>query len=108
MDIHVGNRLRTRRTMLGLNQRKLGEKVGVTYQQIQKYERGIDRISASKLFIFAKELHVPTDYFFEEYEEVDTSMQRELAKLNKAFIQIPDKKIRKDIINIIRDFSEDI
>ena len=66
VDIHVGARLRQRRHLVGLSQSKLGESVGLTFQQIQKYERGTNRISSSRLYEFAKVLAVPVSYFFDE------------------------------------------
>src|SRR5712671_7409467 len=66
VDIHVGARMRQRRTLLGMSQTKLGDAVGLTFQQIQKYERGSNRVSSSRLFEFAKVLDVPVSYFFDE------------------------------------------
>ena len=66
VDIHVGARLRERRNLVGLSQSKLSESVGLTFQQIQKYERGTNRISSSRLYEFAKVLAVPVSYFFDE------------------------------------------
>jgi transcriptional regulator with XRE-family HTH domain len=66
VDIHVGARLRQRRNLVGLSQTKLSESVGLTFQQIQKYERGTNRISSSRLYEFAKVLAVPVSYFFDE------------------------------------------
>lgn len=64
-DIHVGNRIRDRRRILELSQGDLAQSLGITFQQVQKYERGINRISASKLFDAARALTVPISYFFE-------------------------------------------
>lgn len=64
VDKHVGKQLRSRRTLLGLSQEKLAEFIGVTFQQIQKYERGTNRVSASRLFSFSKILDVSIDYFY--------------------------------------------
>src|SRR5512144_1355925 len=69
VDIHVGSRVRLRRTLLGLSQEKLGEAVGLTFQQIQKYERGANRIGASRLFEFSRILDVPVSFFFEDMAE---------------------------------------
>src|SRR4030081_2188422 len=66
VDVHVGARMRQRRTLLGMSQEKLGTAVGLPFQQIQKYERGSNRISSSRLFEFAKVLDVPVSYFFDE------------------------------------------
>ena len=69
VDIYVGSRLRMRRTMLGLSQNKIGEMIGVTFQQIQKYEKGINRMGSSRLYQFARILFVPISYFFDGYED---------------------------------------
>ena len=66
VDVHVGVRLRQRRNLVGLSQTKLSESVGLTFQQIQKYENGTNRISSSRLYEFAKVLNVPVSYFFDE------------------------------------------
>jgi transcriptional regulator with XRE-family HTH domain len=72
VDIHVGSRLRQRRQLLGLSQEKLGEAIGLTFQQVQKYERGANRIGASRLFELSRVLDVPVGFFFDE-------MSREVA-----------------------------
>ncbi|WP_404380713.1 helix-turn-helix domain-containing protein [Caenispirillum salinarum] len=69
LDRHVGRRVRLRRTLLGLTQQELGEQIGVTFQQIQKYERGTNRISASRLWEIARVLKVPVSFFFEDFQE---------------------------------------
>src|ERR1700743_1014534 len=66
VDLHVGSRVRLRRTLLGMSQEKLGNAVGLTFQQIQKYERGANRIGASRVFDMARVLDVPVQFFFEE------------------------------------------
>src|ERR1051325_5850247 len=66
IDVHVGSRVRLRRTLLGMSQEKLGEAIGLTFQQVQKYERGANRIGASRLFDLSRVLDVPVSYFFEE------------------------------------------
>ena len=66
VDVHVGARMRQRRTLLGMSQEKLGTAVGLTFQQIQKYESGSNRIGSSRLYEFAKVLDVPVSYFFDE------------------------------------------
>jgi transcriptional regulator with XRE-family HTH domain len=72
-DLHVGQRVRERRKDMGMNQTQLGTHIGVTFQQLQKYERGTNRISASTLFNIATALQVPLDYFFEGLDPFDTS-----------------------------------
>src|SRR6201996_5365569 len=77
IDIHVGSRVRLRRTILGLSQEKLGEKIGLTFQQVQKYERGVNRIGASRLWELAQILDVPVQFFFAELsDEAAQEMQR--------------------------------
>ena len=66
IDVHVGTRVRLRRTLLGMSQEKLGEAIGLTFQQVQKYERGANRVGASRLYDLSRVLDVPVSYFFEE------------------------------------------
>src|SRR6478735_1360147 len=66
IDIHVGSRIRLRRTMLGMSQEKLGESLGITFQQIQKYEKGTNRVGASRLQNISSILNVPVSFFFED------------------------------------------
>src|SRR6266852_8547342 len=66
IDVHVGSRVRFRRMLLGMSQEKLGERLGLTFQQVQKYEKGINRIGASRLFDLAQVLGVPVQFFYEE------------------------------------------
>ena len=66
VDVHVGARIRLRRTLLGMNQTRLAEAVGLTFQQIQKYEKGSNRVSSSKLWQFSRALHVPVSFFFDD------------------------------------------
>jgi transcriptional regulator with XRE-family HTH domain len=69
IDVHVGSRVRLRRTLLGMSQEKLGEAIGLTFQQVQKYERGSNRIGASRLFDLARVLDVPVGFFFDDMSE---------------------------------------
>src|SRR6266404_1584123 len=66
VDVHVGSRVRLRRTLLGMSQEKLGEAIGLTFQQVQKYERGANRVGASRLYDLSRVLDVPVSFFFEE------------------------------------------
>jgi transcriptional regulator with XRE-family HTH domain len=118
IDIHVGSRVRLRRMMLGMSQEKLGEQLGITFQQIQKYEKGSNRIGASRLQNIARVLSVPVAFFFdgapgstaaagmEEPQSanfvVDFLSSSEGIQLNKAFLQINDAKLRRRIIDLIR------
>ena len=69
IDVHVGSRVRMRRMLVGLSQEKLGERLGLTFQQVQKYEKGSNRVSASRLYQMAQILGVPVQFFFEELPE---------------------------------------
>lgn len=119
IDIHVGSRVRLRRMMLGMSQEKLGESLGITFQQIQKYEKGTNRIGASRLQHIARVLSVPVSFFFEDapggsnepgglaerqpaHYVVDFLSSSEGIQLNKAFIRIKDAKLRRKIIDLVR------
>src|SRR3954464_277910 len=69
IDVHVGGRVRLRRTLLGMSQEKLGEAIGLTFQQVQKYERGVNRVGASRLFDLSRVLDVPISFFFDDMPE---------------------------------------
>jgi len=128
VDQHVGHRLRQRRTLLGLSQEKLGEAVGLTFQQIQKYERGANRIGASRLFQLSQILDVPVGYFFEEMSgEVektrgertgsaqnpaleivnsdDPLARRETLELVRAYYKITDPKVRKRVFELTKSIA---
>jgi len=113
VDRHVGSRLRTRRTMLGMSQSTLAEAVGLTFQQVQKYERGTNRISASKLYQFGQIVGVPVAFFFEglgakqtadrepSVEKKDPMFKRETLELVRAVSRIRDSAARKALANLI-------
>ncbi|MCC2098984.1 MAG: helix-turn-helix transcriptional regulator [Hyphomicrobiales bacterium] len=120
IDIHVGSRVRLRRMMLGMSQEKLGEQLGITFQQIQKYEKGTNRIGASRLQHIARVLSVPVSFFFEDAPAspapdgaglaepesanyiVDFLSSSEGLQLNKAFVRVKDPKQRRRIIDLVR------
>jgi transcriptional regulator with XRE-family HTH domain len=128
MDIHVGARVRVRRMMIGMSQEKLGEKMGLTFQQIQKYEKGTNRIGASRLFQLSQILDVPVQFFFEDaplgtgvrgqamaagFAEsrteaflLDFLSSRDGLELNRAFVKITDPKVRKKVVDMVRAISE--
>ena len=122
VDAHVGVRMRQRRTLLGMSQTKLGEAVGLTFQQVQKYEKGSNRISASRLYYTAKILGVPVQFFFEdlpgseeraaqdEPREQDTVlsslMNAEGIVLAKAFREADNSNKRKLIASVARLIAE--
>lgn len=116
-DVLVGNRIRQRRALLGMSQTALGKAVGLTFQQIQKYERGANRASASKLYEFATVLDVPVSFFFESAVEAeasrkpgrrkekideDISTKRETLELVRAFYKIRKANVRQEILSLIK------
>ncbi|MBE0694471.1 MAG: helix-turn-helix transcriptional regulator [Aquamicrobium sp.] len=123
IDVHVGGRIRLRRNMLGMSQEKLGEHLGITFQQIQKYEKGTNRVGASRLQAIASILEVPVAYFFEDApggtpaegfaEEsqtayvVDFLSSTEGLMLNRAFARIGDPKVRRRIIDLVRTLADE-
>lgn len=120
IDIHVGGRVRLRRTMLGMSQEKLGEQLGITFQQVQKYEKGTNRVGASRLQNIAAILGVPVAFFFEDApgdagdaaadgmsENSSTYVVNFLSsseglQLNRAFVKISDPKVRRRIIDLVK------
>lgn len=107
VDRYVGSRIRERRVMLGLSQQQMAHLIGVTYQQAHKYERGINRISAGRLFEIARVLRVPVSYFFEGLEgngsEDDLSIrQRMCLELARNFTQIPNERHREALSQMAR------
>lgn len=117
VDVHVGKQLRLRRKALGLSQADLGRQVGITFQQIQKYERGTNRMGASRLWEFAQVLQVPVDYFFQGYESNGSKAtlppdsvfleSRETQSLVRYYHNIADSKLRKAIVGLIRAIADD-
>ncbi|MBN9074468.1 MAG: helix-turn-helix transcriptional regulator [Rhizobiales bacterium] len=125
VDVHVGGRIRMRRNMLGMSQEKLGESLGVTFQQVQKYEKGTNRVGASRLQDIASVLNTPVSYFFEnapsresrsmpvraeESENVSAiefSTTAEGLSLNRAFVKIASGKTRRRIIDLVRTLAEE-
>ena len=119
VDIHVGGRVRLRRSALGLSQDQLGAAIGLSFQQVQKYERGANRIGASRLYEMSKVLQIPISYFFESLdgmgvaEDADTSYQtdpvvnRELLELMRAYHQILDPKQRKKVLKLVQALAEE-
>src|SRR5499427_9098622 len=118
VDQHVGSRVRLRRMLLGMSQERLGESMGLTFQQVQKYEKGVNR-----LFQISKILDVPVQFFFEEaphtggrstpgMAEADSEAfileflnSREGLELNRAFVKIADPKVRKSVVDLVRALS---
>ena len=124
VDVSVGQRLRQRRLMMGFSQDMIAKSTGLTFQQIQKYEQGVNRVSASRLLQFCQLLNVEPNYFFEsatdkprattrrlsEEQDVfgggDTVRTRETAELIRIFNTIENPKTRKNFLKIIRDMAE--
>jgi transcriptional regulator with XRE-family HTH domain len=125
IDVHVGSRVRLRRMFIGMSQERLGEQMRLTFQQIQKYEKGTNRIGASRLFQLAEVLNVPVGFFFEGLETpaqgseaagfaepksetyvMDFLDSREGVELNRAFVRIKDPKVRKSIVDMVRAMAD--
>ena len=122
IDVHVGGRIRLRRNMLGMSQERLGESLGITFQQIQKYEKGTNRVGASRLQAIAHILGVPVAFFFEDAPggERVAGMAEDSAEyvaevpntaegmqLNRAFVRISDAKVRRRILDLVKVLSEE-
>lgn len=119
IDIHVGNRVRARRRLLGITQEKLGDALGLTFQQVQKYERGSNRISASRLFELSRILAVPVSYFYEGVDaagavlpevaatpfEAEQLSSRETHDLLRAYYGLPDPQVRRRFLDLLRSLS---
>jgi transcriptional regulator with XRE-family HTH domain len=110
VDRHVGARLRERRILLGLTQQELAALIGVTYQQAHKYEKGINRIAAGRLFTVAQALGVDVGYFFDgmdsERSFKPTPQQRMLLELARNFISMPSRKHQEAICNLARALNQ--
>lgn len=120
IDVHVGGRIRLRRNMLGMSQEKLGEHLGITFQQIQKYEKGTNRVGASRLQAIASILNTPVSFFFEGAPNqeggqatgfaedksasyvVDFLNTAEGIQLNRAFVKIGDPKVRRKVVDLVK------
>jgi transcriptional regulator with XRE-family HTH domain len=120
IDRHVGRRVRMRRLVVGISQEKLGEALGITFQQIHKYERGTDRIGAGRLQQIAKALGVSIKFFFEglphgrrrDVVASDGSLANFLStpegvRLTRAFIRVANPKVRRQFISLVKAIAED-
>jgi transcriptional regulator with XRE-family HTH domain len=130
IDVHVGSRIRLRRTLLGMSQERLGESLGLTFQQVQKYERGVNRVGASRLFDLSRVLDVPISFFFDDMPDSlassfggqsgrrsstfsestegfgdDTLNRRETLELVRAYYRITDPSIRKRVFDLIKSMG---
>ncbi len=124
IDVHVGKRVRTRRTLLGMSQEKLGAAIGLTFQQVQKYERGANRIGASRLYELSRVLDVPMSFFFDDLPEdvanqyqpatpglaedeqssyePDPLAKRETLELVRAYYRIQDPNVRRRLFELTK------
>jgi len=129
IDVHVGIRIRLRRTMLGISQEKLAEKLGITFQQVQKYERGLNRVGASRLWDISQVLNTTVGFFYEDlddstknksprnvshsmdfYEEnttFDTSIftRKDVLELIRYYASIDDPKVLKNILDLVKSLA---
>jgi transcriptional regulator with XRE-family HTH domain len=123
VDVQVGNRVRIRRMLIGMSQERLGELLGLTFQQVQKYEKGVNRIGAGRLFDVSRILGVPIDYFYEgvgaqlaaqagfaEYSAppvMEFVSSGEGLQLSLAFMKIKDTKVRKRVLDLVKSLAEE-
>lgn len=131
IDVHVGTRIRLRRTLLGMSQERLGEALGLTFQQVQKYERGVNRVGASRLFDLSRVLDVPISFFFDDMPDTlaanynvqpqqrrvagfaegqdgfgdDSLNRRETLELVRAYYRITDPSLRKRVFELIKSMG---
>jgi transcriptional regulator with XRE-family HTH domain len=124
IDLQVGNRVRIRRMLIGMSQERLGDLLGLTFQQVQKYEKGVNRIGAGRLFEVSRILNVPIDFFYEgvaaqlagqsgmsEPEGAPPVMEfvssGEGLQLSLAFMKIKDAKVRKRVLDLVKSLAEE-
>lgn len=128
IDVHVGSRIRLRRTLMGMSQERLGDALGLTFQQVQKYERGVNRVGASRLFDLSRVLDVPISFFFDDLPDSisgglaggrrmmgfadgqdplgdETMNRRETLELVRAYYRIADPGLRKKVFELIKSMS---
>jgi transcriptional regulator with XRE-family HTH domain len=124
IDAQVGNRVRLRRMLIGMSQEKLGELLGLTFQQVQKYEKGVNRIGAGRLFEISRILGVPIDYFYEGVSgghgglagfadsEAAPPVMEFIAsgdglQLSLSFMRIKDPKVKKRVLDLVKSLADD-
>jgi transcriptional regulator with XRE-family HTH domain len=137
IDVHVGTRIRLRRTLMGMSQERLGEALGLTFQQVQKYERGANRVGASRLFDLSRVLDVPISFFFDDMPEQmaagnggqtaalsgrrtyafaepqegfadDTMNRRETLDLVRAYYRITESAVRKRVLDLVKSLAPEV
>jgi len=120
IDIQVGNRVRIRRMLIGMSQERLGDLLGLTFQQVQKYEKGVNRIGAGRLFEVSRILNVPIDFFYEGVNAAQPGAGEpegapvmefvssgEGLQLSLAFMKIKDSKVRKRVLDLVKSLAEE-
>ena len=119
IDGQVGNRVRIRRMLIGMSQEKLGDLLGLTFQQVQKYEKGINRIGAGRLFEIARILDVPIEFFYDGVGTTSDGVGEARApvmefvssteglQLSLAFMKIRDPKVRKRVLDLVKSLAEE-
>ncbi len=128
IDSYVGSRIRLRRCLLGMTQERLAETLGLTFQQIQKYEKGLNRIGASRLWDLSQVLDVPVDFFFDKLDDdakmksprnisaftlndsvldntEDILQRRDVLKVMRYYAMIPNESVRQNVLNLVRSLS---
>ena len=128
VDVHVGSRIRLRRMMIAMSQEKLGERLGLTFQQVQKYEKGANRVGASRLYAISNILEVPVEFFFADMPETISSMEKqsdvkgmtepdetafvmdfvsssEGLQLNTAFKKISSQETRRKLVDLVKTLA---
>ena len=129
VDVHVGARIRLRRTLMGMSQERLGDALGLTFQQVQKYERGVNRVGASRLFDLSRILDVPISFFYDNMPDTmpgvshpargtlgfaeqqdgfgseDTMGKRETLELVRAYYRITDANVRKRMFDLMKSMA---
>jgi transcriptional regulator with XRE-family HTH domain len=126
IDAQVGNRVRLRRMLVGMSQEKLGELLGLTFQQVQKYEKGVNRVGAGRLFRIARILNVDIPYFFQDVHDNLSGSQHGFAEesaappvmefvssgeglqLSLAFMRIKDAKVRKRVLELVKSMADSV
>jgi len=124
IDANVGNRVRLRRMLVGMSQEKLGELLGLTFQQVQKYEKGVNRVGAGRLFRIARILNVEIPYFFQDVQDNLSGAQSGFAEeaaappvmefvssgeglqLSRAFMRIQAAKVRKRVLELVKSMAD--
>ena len=111
IDVHVGSRVRLRRNMLGLSQEKLGEAIGLTFQQVQKYEKGVNRVGAARLQQIATALDVPVTFFYDgdgKAREVESPLFLDSAfsfRLLRAYSKIKDQTVQRQLVSLMESIA---